>query len=137
MSKTVIIKVEKVINVDIRRVNEILLDLDNYPQWWKKYHLTYDKKNAILSFRPISFIDLKLKLLNQGDGFIRFQYVEGPLRGFVIWEFTEIENRKTHISNTTTVWAQNMFSNLVLSTPFFKWKHKSDINYLIKLIEDY
>lgn len=137
MNKTRTIKVEKIIDVDIKKVKDILLDLNNYPKWWKKYHLKYDSKNAIICFRPISFVNLKLKLLDQGDYFILFQYVEGPLHGFGIWEFKELENGKTSISNTISISGKNRLIALLIATPFFNWKHKKDIGSLMRLIESY
>src|SRR5688500_3526126 len=98
MNKTTTIKVEKVINVEITKVKGLLLDLNKYPGWWEQYLLKHDRIYDTISFKPISFLNLKLKFLEKGECFIKFRYIGGPLRGIGIWEFREVEDKKTYVS---------------------------------------
>jgi hypothetical protein len=134
MNKTTTIKVEKVIDVEIAKVKGLLLELSNYPGWWKKYLLKHDSVYDTVSFKPMSFINLKLKFLDKGERFIKFQYIEGPFHGTGIWEFRELEDKKTYISYTIAIYGRNKLIDWMISTRFFKWKHKNDIYKLISLI---
>jgi ribosome-associated toxin RatA of RatAB toxin-antitoxin module len=134
MSKVTTIKVEKVIDSSIEKVKEILLDLKNYPKWWKAYKLKYDSDHETISFQPLMLIEITLHVLDKGDNFIKFNYRKGPFRGSGLWEFKELETGRTHISYTIAISGCNWLMDFIMSTSIFKWKHKKDIYRLMELI---
>jgi ribosome-associated toxin RatA of RatAB toxin-antitoxin module len=134
MSKATTIKVEKVIDSGIEEVRAILLDLQNYPKWWKAYNLKYDSDHETVSFQPLPLIEITLQVIEKGDNFIKFNYSKGPFRGCGLWEFKELETGKTYISYTITISGCNWLIDLIKSTVIFKWKHEKDIYKLMGLI---
>jgi hypothetical protein len=112
---------------------EKLYKIESYSNWWSIPIAVTDFNNRILKFTPIRFIEILWK--QSYDIFqkkITCEYIGGPLIGYGIWTITSKNTNKVHVSYEIKVKGRNLFFDILMRTPFFKYKHSKDI---LKIIQ--
>lgn len=111
-----------------------VLNLEFYQYWWNSFDAVVNTSSKTMKFSPMPFVKIELELNYIDETKIEFFYIKGPFKGLGCWEIHPIDNNQTKVSYTINLqgfW----YSNFILKTVFFKWKHKKDIINLIKLLD--
>lgn len=128
--------VKHTLEINLSDAYETICDFQNYSHWWSIPIKTIDIGSGTLEIKPFFLVAIGIKVIPQKDKpEVRFDYTKGPFRGYGIWKFDELKNKKTQISYEVFLFPTNMVYGIVGRSDIFREKHKKDIKNIIERIK--
>lgn len=121
------IRVEKLVEQSKQTLRSYIFDFSNFESWWDNFNTQYEEQSQTITFSPILFFKLYLKLSQIRENEIQLKYIKSPFRGHGTWFLRENNEYQTYVAYTITIKGNNFIVDSFIKSTFFKWKHERDI----------
>lgn len=129
------INVDKLVQQPKQTLRNYIFDISNFESWWDNFNTQYDKQTQTITFSPIPFIKLQLKLCKIRENEVQFEYTNSPFKGSGTWFFNECSDSQTIVSYTISITGKNFILDSFIKSSIFKRKHKRDILKLLNKLD--
>lgn len=132
------ITVKKVLDIPKEAIFSLLRNYSEYPKWWP-----VSVRVSLSAKKYFEFIPLPGIRIGQEESWtventeIELSYRKGPFRGTGTWCLEDANDQCTELSYEVRLKPVNQLINLAARTPFFRYKHRSDIQKIISAMESY
>lgn len=129
------ISVEKLVKQPKQKLQSYIFNISNFESWWSDFNAYCDKPSETITFSPIRFFEIQLKLITRTENEVQFDYSKSPFKGIGIWSIKECNEFETLVNYTIWIKGNNLIIDNFIKSAIFRWKHKRDILKLLNKLD--